>query len=456
MLSSYSHSTLNKAVFRKLVGLSLVLLCSISVLSIVIGAFDISRPHLELLTALNFLALAAVLAQVLPRGIWSISFIFYVTFGVFHAGLILASAMGGITDDDIVYQISFWFDTHYNTHAIVLINLAFIGYAFASILFSDNVSLGTQKEDVAYCRRAFHIGGIGLIGSIFIFFAIAFSTGAASSYGAYLSVVDSIPIVGILFTYIYLLIGLTLVLVVVSYRPGFGVYYFLAFFVWSAMAFRLGLRGEVMFPSAVALALLARRGKPINGALMVVLITVFLVAASIVKNARVSGDFSGDMSLNPMNTVAELGSSLRAVTEVVKWRDTGDDLLLGASYWAPIERQVALVLPQMSRLPALEDDRLLNVKVIRVSGPIGFSLVAEAYINFGGTGVFIIAMIFAYLFAKLDNKPSTLSTDVYIGVALVPVFVMIRNSFAHVPIQIVLGVVLVAGCLFLAKRNRSM
>lgn len=453
MLNSYSPSTTNTSFVKKLIGIWLIFSACILVFAVYLGAISLTRNELELLTAANFIFLSVVLAKTLPRGMWSIAFIFFVTFGVFHAGLILANAVGGITDEDIHYQISFWFHTDHNTVAIGLINLAFVGYAFAAICFSKNVALGTRNEDLNICRRAFHLGGIGLVLSILAFFAIASATGAITSYGAYLAVVNAIPIVGILFTYIYLFIGLTLVLVVVSYRRGFGIYYFVAFVIWSALAFRIGLRGEVMFPSAVALALIARRGKPINGTLLAGLILVFLISAGIVKNARVAGDYSGEMSFNPMNTVAELGSSLRAVKEVITWRVGGDPLMMGASYWAPIERQVALVLPQMERLPALQDDRLLNVKVIRVVGPIGFSLVAEAYINFGELGVLLVAMLFAFIFAKLDNKPSKLNTDVFIGVALVPIFVMIRNSFAHVPIQIILGIVLASVFLILAKKS---
>jgi len=455
MSDNYSNSITNTSAVKKVLGVAIIVTLSFVIFISYITEIDYTRGELELFTSFNFIVLSIVLAYTLPRGIWSISFIFFVTFGIFHAGLILASSINAITDEDILYQISFWFHTRENTTAISLINIAFVGYAIAAIIFSKNVSLVSSNEDEDFCRRAFHIGGIGLIASIFLFLLIGFGTGAASSYGAYLAIVSAIPLVGILFTYIYLLIGLTLVLVVVSYRKGFGISYFVAFAIWSVIAFRIGLRGEVMFPSAVAIALIARRGKPMSGVLLATVVTVFLIFAGIVKNARVAGDYSGHVSINPMNTVAELGSSLRAVKEVITWRLGGDELLMGASYWAPIERQVALILPQIERLPAQKDDRLLNVKVIKVVGPIGFSLVAEAYINFGEIGVLISAFLFALVFSRCDNKTSNLRTDVYVGVALVPIFVMIRNSFAHVPIQVILGFVLASMLLFLAKKKKK-
>ena len=157
-----------------------------------------------------------------------------------------------------------------------------------------------------------------------------------------------------------------------------------------------------------------------------------------------------------MNAVAEMGSSLRAVQEVVSWRVNGDELMLGASYWAPFERQLALVLPQMERIPSADDERLLNVTVIKRAGPIGFSPVAEAYINFGESGVFAVFLLLGSLLAYLDNQTSKTRYDILLGVSLVPVFIMIRNSFAHVPVQIIIGQFVALTFMFLAKKKKAL
>ena len=119
-----------------------------------------------------------------------------------------------------------------------------------------------------------------------------------------------------------------------------------------------------MFPSAVAGCMLGRKGAPVQGYILAIAVLSFLVVTGIVKNARVSGDYSGNLGINPLNAVAEMGSSLRAVQETVKWRKHDNfELLMGASYWAPFERQFALFIPQLERIDVEKDGRLLNIVV---------------------------------------------------------------------------------------------
>ena len=201
--------------------------------------------------------------------------------------------------------------------------------------------------------------------------------------------------------------------------------------------------------------MLGRRGAPVKATTMVAGIFVFLIVTGIVKNARISGDYSQIDSINPMNAVAEMGSSLRAVQEVVRWRKEEERLLMGGSYWVPIERQLALVIPGLERIPANEDPRMLNLVVQERAGPIGFSPVAEAYLNFGELGVPLVLFVFGALLASFDNRQAETRRDLRIGVILVPLFVMIRNSFTPVPVQILIGLVMVSGLLYVTSRKGS-
>jgi hypothetical protein len=77
------------------------------------------------------------------------------------------------------------------------------------------------------------------------------------------------------------------------------------------------------------------------------------------------------------------------MTVVYKWLDTGvEHLRWGETYWAPFERTLAIVLP-LPRSPALEDFRLMNVAIAAREGHYGFSISAEAMINFGLLGCFV-------------------------------------------------------------------
>jgi len=413
-------------------------------------SFELSRSSLELLSLFNWLTISIILTYALPKGIWSISFIFFAAFGIFHGGLIFVSAVGMLTDHDILNAISIWFYLPETDIAIYLVNFTMIIYAITVIIFSRKVNSTEEPAPKTLIKRLHHIGGMMLVLMIGIFMVVGFATGATQSYGAYLKIVKQSPVITQVFSYMYLFIGIAIVFVAVSYRPGFGYRYFIIFAIWGALAFKLGLRGEVMFPSAVTLAMLGRRRIPITTFKLGILIIVMLIATVVVKNARISGDYSNVDNLNPLNAVAEMGSSLRTIEEVITWRQTDFELLYGTSYWAPFERQLALILP-IERPPSIQDKRLLNVVVMERAGPIGFSPVAEAYANFGEKGIIFLAFFLGLLFSKLDKIPSTIQADILIGVGIIPLFVMIRNSFAPIPVQIIIGVIFAIIILQLAK-----
>lgn len=446
----------DKALIQKIAGLWISSLLGVWVLAAYFNVFEAPRQILEGITALNWLVISAILYMTLPKGIWSICFIFISVMGVFHIGLVLANSVNGITDQDILYQISWWFYNAETENAIHVVNLAMIGFALSAIIFSSesNKNSITHDSQVLYRRRLFHIGGFLLGLFIAIFFVLTISSGAISSYGAYLQVMSLNPLIAVIFSYLYFFIGLAFVFVCVSYSKGFGYLYFGLFAVWALFAFKIGLRGEVMFPSAVAACMLGRKGAPIKGYVLAIGIVLFLIVTGIVKNARVSGDYSQDVMINPLNAIAEMGSSLRAVQETIKWRKNDNfKLLQGGSYWAPFERQFALFIPQLERVNIEDDERLLNIVVQKKAGPIGFSAVAEAYINFGEKGVIVVFFILGWVMARLDSSATTIRNDILIGVALLPIFVTIRNSFIHVPVQIILGLAIASLLMYIGYRK---
>jgi hypothetical protein len=450
--------THDKTLIQKFLGVWIIALVGGWVFAAYFNVFEAPRHILEIITALNWIILSVILCVTLPKGMWSICFIFFSVVGVFHIGLVLANSVNGITDKDTIYQISWWFYNVETENAIHVVNLAIISFALSAILFSTKTDdvLNIDSSQIAYRKRLFHIGGILLGCFITLFFTLTIATGAISSYGAYLEVMATNPLISMIFSYLYFFIGVAFVFVCVSYGKGFGYIYFALFAVWALFAFKIGLRGEVMFPTAVAGCMLGRKGAPISGYILVIGIVVFLIVTGIVKNARVSGDYSADVGVNPLNAIAEMGSSLRAVQETIKWRKNDNfQLLMGGSYWAPFERQFALFIPQLERIKIEDDGRLLNIVVQKKAGPIGFSAIAEAYINFGEKGVIIVFFLIGWIMAKLDSSATTVRNDILIGVALLPVFVTIRNSFIHVPVQIILGILLASLLMYLGFKKED-
>lgn len=428
----------------------LLVALGVTLLPFYFQSMELDRKSLELISLFTWLFISATLPYLLPKGIWSSSYIFFTIFSIFHGGLVFVSAVDMITDKDILVVIKYWFHLGEATQSIYLINFSMIIYAITVIILSRPTTMVTETANAKLIKRFHHIGGAMLIVMVGIFFIVGFATGALQSYSAYLNVVHNNPAITAIFVYMYMLIGIAIVFISASYRTGYGYLYFIIFAIWAAIAFKIGLRGEVMFPSAVAAAMAGRRRIPISTAKLSILIISLLVAIVVVKNARLSGDYSKIDNMNPLNAIAEMGSSLRTVQEVIKWRREGYQRLYGASYWAPFERQIALFLP-IERLPAKKDKRLLNVVVQEKAGPIGFSPVAEAYTNFGEKGIILMAIILGAIFAKFDKVPSTIRADVMMGVTIIPLFVMIRNSFTFIPVQIILGLVIATIIIQLAK-----
>ena len=99
----------NKPLFYKVAGVWLVSMAGLIAFAAYFNIFEAPRAQLEVMTTINYGLLMVFMALALPKGIWSISFIFFAAFGVFHGGLVMANAFDAITDDDILYTISFWF-----------------------------------------------------------------------------------------------------------------------------------------------------------------------------------------------------------------------------------------------------------------------------------------------------------------------------------------------------------
>ena len=82
---------------------------------------------------------------------------------------------------------------------------------------------------------------------------------------------------------------------------------------------------------------------------------------------------------------------------------------------------------------------MFNVEIANRVGQIGGSPVAEAFHNFGTVGVVLFMAVLGALLVRLERR-----SDAVVGVVLLPLLIQVRNSFAPVPVQIGIGLLLVA------------
>jgi len=105
--------------------------------------------------------------------------------------------------------------------------------------------------------------------------------------------------------------------------------------------------------------------------------------------------------------------------------------------------------------PPVRDDRLFNVEILDRVGPIGGSPVAEGYHDAGLFGVLLLLGAIGCAIGWLERRPATPLGHAAVGVLLLPLLGQIRNSFAPVPAQIAVGLLLLLVVHEVAQRAES-
>lgn len=369
---------------------------------------------------------------------------------VFHFGLIIALAMGLQPTEHLEQATWYWL---YRDETLRAVWLSLLGVAACAAGVSASALLGEQRAPaVAVSERAdFALGQIGAFLTILAvgawFVTLAREGGLGVFFSSYSAMIEASQGSRVPTMYLILHIGVPL-MAATRFRWthwwGWG-----AFAVFSLAASMMGVRGQVLFTMAAALPVFAMRGLRVNPGRVALGGLVLLAAITFIRDLRTVGVANADdaeLSVNPLEGMMELGTSIRPVYEVVRWRDAGDEFILGASYWATIDRPLRRVVPWMERIPAEQDERIMNVLVeLRHAGAIGFSPVAEAFRNFGAAGVIAIMGLTGFLVGRLDALPRQGAWPALVGVIMVPLLIQVRNSFVHVPFSIGVGVVVVMG-----------
>jgi hypothetical protein len=419
-------------------------------LCILIFAEDLAGLPMRVLAGMaSVLAAGAVAWTVLHsrRGIWSTRSIFLSVFVVFHFGLVAVWATGLDMAQDLQRSLIYWVNKLPVEEAIVMSTLG-VTALLAGMSLAELLPL-TGREQRA--EKAFESAAVGRLLAVSgfwittvavgLWFAGVISrtgvVGVLSTYGDYLEYGISAMV-----NYLYYFVGLGMLLLAAAAPSPWRLAGAVVLGVWAVFAFPLGLRGELLFPAVTALAVISMRRAPLK-AYQAAIIALFLLAGiSGVRQYRQEGWSRvrlSEISFSPVDALAEMGGTVRPVAEVIQWSSFGETHLWGASYWAPVDRALYYVVPGWSRLEAIEDMRLMSVRVMEQVGPIGFSPVAEAYVNFGEVGVLLMMLLFGLVVGRMERWPVTRENQVKVGVVLLPLIIMIRNDFVPVPFQLAIG-----------------
>lgn len=396
------------------------------------------------------------ISKLAPGGFWSPAGMFFLVVSLFHLGLApywildILPPLGRASD-------AVWFLGEFGEIALRIVTLGLaafmLGFVVVSLLRNPDLSgSGASAFDATSSTLLARCGSAMLMLGIGSWFAIVLSSGGVglllSPYQTFLEATAATPI-----PYVYSVIGVGLGLSAISMSDGFvkvGICVCLGFGV---LAFLLGLRGEVLFPAAVAASVLSFQRRLPGPLATVGIATAGLLAVSIARQVRqfgVGGDGFETVSWDPMAGLAELGLTLRVVAAVAGWHyGRGEEYASGETYSVFFARAFEGLFG--SAPPAQGDQRLFNIAIGTREGQIGGSVIGEALHNGGPLGVLLVMFTLGALFGYFScARPSVTSLAVYVAIG-VPLFNHVRNSFVPV-VPAVAGALLIITLCFVFIR----
>jgi hypothetical protein len=389
---------------------------------------------------------------VLRAGLWTATGAYAAVYWCFHFGLIAVLASGLVQPVEISAWDQAWVLGPFAADAAVLALVGSLAFASgANLLHAWRGSAASPRimpdpADAAHPHGA--AGSLAVIATAAIWCGIVVTAsgtaGFSSSYAEYLQATSEFNAA---MSVVWLGLGLGIVMSATG-KPGWlrtgaiGVFCCLAL-----VALPIGLRGEILFPSIAALVAAARCGRvlsPGRACAFVLGLLVLIPAVRDVRNTGLQGLPNMVLELRFFDAFMEMGGSLHPVEKVVRWKTEGEPFEMGRSYWAPIERAAARILPGLRSMAAEDDMRIMNVLVTDRVGAIGFSPVAEAYRNCGPLGVVVVLGLLGAAMAGMDRIRDRRIAVLVLATLYVPLLTNVRNSFVSVPTQCLAGLLFVA------------
>lgn len=212
-----------------------------------------------------------------------------------------------------------------------------------------------------------------------------------------------------------------------------------AFLLWALL---VGARTLSMYTIATLVVVAARRRRMPSARVALILVVLGLSTVALVGSVRGAGVAEvriSDVSANPLRGVAEMGGSLRPlVVNMTLAAEQAEPPRDGVTYLGFGIRQVESVAG-VWRQPGDTDPRLAGTE-LRINGfpelEIGYSSIAEAFLNWRVPGVVAIFLLQGWVLGRLDNnwRRGTQSDYVAGSIFFLLVFMVRQPSTMAVPI----------------------
>lgn len=357
-------------------------------------------------------------------------------FGMFHGGLVVSHA--AIGDSALVGQGDNAFvDPQVLLGPVTAVVIGLLALVVGYLLAQRVLPGGHERATAPGPSRVGTVGTVAVVvGAGIVLRALSEGgIGLADGYGEFLEAAATSS-----YGYGVLLVGYGSSFLVAA-GGRFRVFGVLVMALLGAALLVLGSRGAVLFP-VLAMVYVTGRKRRVRVSVALIVTALGLGVTSVIRVTRLGGLralLAGDGDFSPWHGLAELGYSLYPVVVVQQWMESGEEPRRGGTL---------LVVPLrfLDRLlggnPPAHDQRLFNVEILDRKGPIGGSPIAEAIRN-GGIP-FVVAMMAAIgVLLWCAARGGGVRGSLWGVVILLPLLIGTRNSFAPIPVQWLIGTLLV-------------
>jgi hypothetical protein len=431
----------------------LVVVAGLTTIALRVYEFPARHTPIAVATGATVIGLIAYARYFLHRPWISASVVYLMLFWMFHFGMtftaaVFPSVLAPLPDEDIE-----WFYWPNVRMSMILGVLGAVGFVFGVGLVADR----RATEPVQTTDRV-HDAGLYLIGWPMMLVGIAASAAVLVQNGGLavfsLSYLEVLNLGGS--TNFGNFIDLSQLGCMFALCGAGGRRWIFPFVVWLIFAgvpmLLLGLRTDAIVPLVSYAIVLTHRGVRFRPSLLIAVVLALLIVIPGVYAFRLVGFANRQLvswtQVTPLDTFMELGGSLRATKAYVDWIEQGDSYLLGASYWAPFDRQILVrVLPSREPIPYAEDERVPLRLMDGREGAVGGSATGEAYYNFGVVGPFIYFAGLGLVLGWLERSAGRSAYGCAIlGSILLPLCFNIRGDWLALPAQIGQALALVVFC----------
>jgi uncharacterized membrane protein len=235
--------------------------------------------------------------------------------------------------------------------------------------------------------------------------------------------------------------------------------------LWGGCVLFLGFRGYALVPAITIFAVLHKRGVRLPRIAYLAGVFAVLAIIPLVRAARTDRladrGVAAELTITaPLAAVEEMGGSLRALVHTIEFLEN-ESFRWGRTYWQALRSAVPNVsfawqggeyLPLEQLPPSHWMTLQAAPHTYRAHGGLGFSAIAEPYMNFGVPGVAVYFFFLAALLVAAYRGDAAQPTRLALwAVVLGPLLWTVRNDFHGFFRPVLLGIACLAAARLLTN-----